>query len=379
MKKIAFVTTVASSIYGFRGPLIKQLLQEGYTIYAFVSEYSEQELTKIKSMGVEVITYPLKRGGLNPFADILASITLSKHLKQINPDVVFSFFTKAVIFGTFAAKLAKTPKIIGMLEGLGFTFTEQPDGIRLKTKIIKLIQIVLYKLSLPLLDKFIVLNPDDEKDLLEKYGITVKEKHILGGIGIDLSEYPYSEIDSNNIDDKVNFLFIGRLLKEKGINEFIQAAKYIKSKYPQTKFTVLGSIDKENLGAISEEQLNALINLGIIEYPGQVTNIVEWITKSHIFVLPSYREGVPRSTQEAMAIGRAIITTDVPGCRETVEDGVNGFLVKPWDAQDLADKMEFFIKNPHSIVTMGQESYRIAQQKFDITKVNQRLIDIIEA
>lgn len=376
--KIAFITTVASSIYGFRAPLIRKLLQEGHTIYAFVSEYSEQELTKIKSMGVEVITYPLKRGGLNPFADIVAAFKLSTHLKQISPDVVFSYFTKAVIFGTFAAKLARIPKTIGMLEGLGFTFTIQPDGIKFKTKIIKLIQIFLYKLSLPLLDKVIFLNPDDERDLLQTYNIKVKEKHILGGIGVDLQEYPYSEVKLTSVD-KINFLFIGRLLKEKGINEFIQAAKEIKIKYPQTIFTVLGSIDKENLGAISENQLNELINSGIIEYPGQVTNIAEWIAKSHIFVLPSYREGVPRSTQEAMAIGRAIITTDVPGCRETVENSINGFFVRPWDAKDLADKMEFFIKNPHIITTMGQESFRIAQQKFDITKINQRLIGIIEA
>ena len=152
----------------------------------------------------------------------------------------------------------------------------------------------------------------------------------------------------------------------------------MKEKYPSVKFTVLGAIDKEALGSLKEEELESLVKTNIIEYPGHVSNVSEWIENSSVFVLPSYyREGVPRSTQEAMAIGRAVITTDVPGCRETVVDGVNGFLVPKWNPEALAEKMIYFIENPAQIQVMGAESYKIAVEKFDAEKVNQRLVNIL--
>lgn len=375
MKKICFITTVASSIYGFRKPLIEELLKQGHQVYAFVSEYTQTELDRIQTMGVTAIPYELNRGGLNPLADIISTCKLIKKIKVIQPDLVFSYFAKPVIFGTLASKLAQVPKIFAMLEGLGFTFTEQPEGTSVKTKLIRIIQVFLYKLSLPLADKVIFLNPDDPKDLLEKYQIKTKQVEILGGIGLNLSDYPYQPIPQS---EHIRFLFIGRLLKEKGIHEFIAAAKIIKAQYSNTIFTVLGAVDDMNLGALSQTELDNYIQTGLIEYPGQVLNISEWIAKSHIFVLPSYREGVPRSTQEAMAVGRAVITTDVPGCRETVVDGKNGFLVKPWKVDELAEKMIFFIENLEQIGIMGNESYHIAREKFDAKKVNQKLIRILE-
>ena len=152
----------------------------------------------------------------------------------------------------------------------------------------------------------------------------------------------------------------------------------MKLKYPDTKFTVLGSIDSSNLGGLTQIELDQLIASKIIDYPGYVTNVPEWIAQSHVFVLPSYyREGVPRSTQEAMAIGRPIITTDVPGCRETVIDGRNGFLVEKWNPDALAKKMIYFIENPEKIEEMGLESYKIAQEKYDANKVNKRLLKIL--
>lgn len=376
MKKIVFISTVASSIYGFRQPLIAELQKQGHTIYAFVSEYAQCELDKIQAMGVTVIPYQLNRGGLNPIADIIATYKLAQQIKQIKPDLVFSYFSKPVIFGTLAAKIAKVPKIFAMLEGLGYTFTEQPDGMTAKTKIIRSIQVLLYRISLPLVDKLIFLNPDDPKDLLEKYRIQVKKTEVLGGIGLNLEDYPYSPIlKSKNI----RFIFIARLLKEKGIHQYLAAAKIVKEKYPNSVFTVLGAIDNHSLGALTRTELDTYIQSELIEYPGHVSNVTEWICKSDVFVLPSYyREGVPRSTQEAMAVGRAIITTDVPGCRETVENGVNGFLVPAWDSEILAEKMIYFIENPQKIIEMGNESYRIATEKFDVDKVNQRLIKILE-
>lgn len=374
-KTVIIIGTVASSILGFRANLIKALLEQQHSVYAFVSEYSQDELNAIAELGAIPITYELNRGGMNPLADVKAIYVLSKKIREISPDLVFSYFSKPVIFGTLAAKLAKVPRVIGMLEGLGYAFTEQPEGLSKKAQLIKSIQVLLYKIALPQLDNIVFLNPDDPKDLLEAYYIKVKQIGILGGIGLDLDEYNYQPIET--IDSPISFLFIGRMLKEKGIHDFIAAAKIVKKIYPEVQFTVLGAIDSSNPGALQQSELDRLISLNIINYPGQVDNVQKWIADSHVFVLPSYREGVPRSTQEAMAIGRAIITTDVPGCRETVVDGVNGFLVEKWSPQMLAEKMIYFIEHPEDIKKMGYESYKIAQDKFDAHKVNKRLITML--
>ena len=373
--KILIIGTVASSFYGFRADLIHAMREKQYTVYAFTSEYTESDLKKIESLGAIPITYELNRGGLNPLSDIIATYKLSKKIREIKPDLVFSYFSKPVIFGTLAAKLAKVPKIVGMLEGLGYTFTQQPEGLGKKTELIKKVQVLLYKFSLPQLDKLIFLNPDDPKDLIDEYAINVRKVEVVGGIGLNLKEYSYQPII--NIQQPINFLFIGRLLKEKGIHDFIKAAKKVKEKYSETQFTVLGAIDPHNLGALKQSELDELISSNIIDYPGHVNDVKDWIANSHVFVLPSYREGVPRSTQEAMAIGRAVITTDVPGCRETVEHGVNGFLVAKWNPEVLAEKMIYFIEHPEQIEKMGYESYKIAQDKFDAEKVNQRLLNIL--
>ncbi|NOJ68856.1 glycosyltransferase family 4 protein [Acinetobacter indicus] len=372
---VVIIGTVASSFYGFRADLICKLLKKGHQVYAFTSEYTVEDLKKIEQLGAIPVTYTLNRGGLNPLADIVATYQLSKKIKSINPNLVFSYFSKPVIFGTLAAKLAQVPRVIGMLEGLGYTFTEQPEGLSKKTQLIKKIQVILYKIALPQLDQLIFLNPDDPKDLLEKHAINVKNVEVLGGIGLNLQDYPYQPL--SNIHLPLKFLFIGRLLKEKGIHEFVQAAKLVKKIYPDTEFIVLGAIDHHNLGALQQTQLDTLISSNIIQYPGHVSNIKDWIADSHVFILPSYREGVPRSTQEAMATGRAIITTDVPGCRETVINTKNGFIVPKWNPEALAEKMIYFIENPEQIQVMGAESYKIAVEKFDAEKVNQRLVNIL--
>lgn len=374
MKRLIMIGTTAACFYGFRSELIKNLNLKNITVYAFTTDNDALELEKISKLGAIPISYQLNRGGLNPLADMFATYKLAQKINQLKPDLVFSYFSKPVIFGTLAAKIAKVPKIIGMLEGLGYTFTDQPNGLSPKTKIIKAIQIFLYKLALPKLDQLILLNHDDKTDLLINNDIAVKETYILGGIGLDLNQYKYSPATK---DLPIQFLFIGRLLKEKGIHDFIAAAQIVKEKFPQTTFTVLGGIDEANLGALTQGELTQYIDNNVIDYPGHVENIAEWIKQSHVFVLPSYREGVPRSTQEAMAIGRPVITTDVPGCRDTVIDGVNGFLVPKWNPQALAEKMIYFIEHPEQVRMMGDQSHKIAIEKFDAEKVNQRLLEIL--
>ncbi|QIO10184.1 glycosyltransferase family 4 protein [Acinetobacter lanii] len=372
-KKIIIIGTTASNLFLFRKDLITSCQKNNIQVHAFVSEYNDQWIARIQSLGAEVVTYHLSRGGLNPLEDIQSVRELVEKIRIIKPDLVFSYSSKPVIYGSIAAKLAKVPQVIGMLEGLGYTFTEQPDGQSFKTKIIRNIQVLLYRLAFPCLDKIIFLNPDDPQDLINKYRIKAKDVENLGATGLSLKDYPYSTAPTH----PVKFLFIGRLLKEKGIYELIEAMRLVKAQYPQAHFTVLGEIDKENLGALKQQQLNELVHEKLFEYPGYVTNIKDWITDSSVFVLPSYREGVPRSTQEAMAIGRPVITTDVPGCRETVVDGLNGFLIPKWNPQALAQKMCYFIEHPKKINEMGLQSFKIAQERFDAEKINRKLLKII--
>ena len=371
---IAIIGTIASSLLGFRASIIKKLVDEGHNVYALAMDYDPSTMAAVKAMGATPVMYSMSRFGLNPVIDIFCTFKLSKILRTLNVDAVFCYFVKPVIFGSFAAKLAGVPKCIGMLEGLGYTFTVQPEGKSLRQNCIKAVQIFLYKLSIPFLRRLIVLNPDDKKDLIDRYTIKVREVSVLGGIGLELDQYGYVPVPTG---DEVNFTFIGRLLKEKGIEDFLSAAQLVKQTFPNVTFTVLGTIEPESASSVSLAKLEALTSEGIVQYPGAVTNIPHWLAKCSVFVLPSYREGVPRSTQEAMAVGRPVITTDVPGCRETVEHGRNGLLIPPHDIQALVDAMSYFVQNPQQIPVMGLESHKIAVEKFDATVVNERLFRLI--
>lgn len=372
--KITLISQNASpGLVIFRKELIQTLSAQGHKVYCFAIDFTDVTREQVKKLGGIPVEYSLNRTGLNPFRDMYDIWMLSLKLKQIKPDLMFSFFSKPVIHGSLAAKLAGVPRRIGMLEGLGFTFTEQPFPLPFKTKLIRWVQVQLYRLSFPLLDKIIFLNPDDPKDLLEKYSIKANQVEVLGAIGLDLANYPFSKVNAS----KNRFIFVGRLLAEKGIREYVKAATLVKARYPDAEFVVLGGLDEDNPGGLTQQELDALIQDEVIIYPGHVSNVKNWIAEASVFVLPSYREGVPRSTQEAMAIGRAVITTDVPGCRETVIDGVNGFMVPRWNEQALAEAMIKLIKQPKLIEKMGLESYKIAQEKFDAAKVNIRLIKML--
>jgi glycosyltransferase involved in cell wall biosynthesis len=369
--KVVIIGTIASSILCFRSDLISKMIENNISVYAFAIDYDEKSRDAVKNLGAIPVDYEFNRAGLNPVSDMIGTLKLARKLRAINPDLVFSYFVKPVIFGTLAARLAGIKRRIGMIEGLGFSFTEQPYGESGKLKLIRRAQIFLYKLMLPSLERVIFLNRDDPLDLLEANKIRVKKVSVLGGIGVNLSQYPYTEPKT----DKVSFIFIARLLAEKGIHDYISAAKIVKKSYPHTEFVVLGGIDEDAPGALGKQELNQLIEQKIITYPGHVTNVAEWITKAGVFVLPSYyREGVPRSIQEAMAIGRPIITTDMPGCRETVKNSINGFLVAKWSPDVIAEKMIFFIENPGAINTMGKESHLMAREAFDADKVCDKLL-----
>lgn len=375
MQKILLIGNSVSMMINFRRELIVLLKENGYQVYCMVNECSEVQKSEIENLGAVLVQHHLNTKGVNPIADLRAAYDFFKKIQTIKPDIVFPFFVKPVIFGGLAAHWAKVPRVVGMLEGLGNVFTVRPGKTSWKVQLIKNIQVALYRFSLPKLDALIVLNSDDKKDLLDKYQIPTKTLHILGGIGVDLEKFPYSKPD---LTKPVSFIFIARLLREKGIFEYLQAAKQVKKQYSQVIFRIIGGFDVENPFALKEDVLDDFIQNGIVEYPGFVHDVSARLADSSVFVLPSYREGMSRSTQEAMAIGRAVIITDVPGCRETVVDGVNGFLIPPFSAEALAEKMIYFIENPQAVLSMGEASRKMAEEKFNIYEVNRRLLAILE-
>lgn len=358
----------------FRKDFIRYLVNQGHQVYAFAIDYTEDSRSKVSEFGATPVDYSLNKSGFNIFKDLEDTWLLSKRLKKIQPDIVFSFFVKPSIYGTLAAKIAKVPRRIAMLEGLGYIYTPLKNNLLFKKKILQYAHGLLASIGYAFADKVLFLNQDDPVDLAKKSFINSKKFKIIGPIGLKLSDYPYTQVI---ITKPIRFIFIARMLVEKGVYEYLAAARIVKSKYPNVEFVMLGGLDPNNPAALSREQLNTVIKEGTVIYPGNVSNVPEWLIKSHVFVLPSYREGFPRSTQEAMSIGRAIITTDVPGCRETVQDGKNGFLIPLFDVETLAEKMIFLIKYPEEIVRMGNESYNIAHEKFDVNRINSVLEEII--
>jgi glycosyltransferase involved in cell wall biosynthesis len=368
------IGTEANCILGFRGSLIKELIVKGYEVYAFAIDYSDAQRKLLKSLGAVPVDYVLSRSGLNVLVDLKTMFQLKAMLEVIKPDIVLSYFVKPVIYGTVAARLASVPIRIAMLEGLGYAHTASQNGYGLKKRILQVVQGFLFTISFKFATKVVFLNPDDPNDLSKMTLFSKSKVEILGGIGLELLDYPYSKPD---MDKPIRFIFVARLLVEKGIYQLIEAIKLVQKKYPNTELVVLGGLDEGNPAGLTKRDLKNLIKQEIIIYPGQVSNVSEWLGDSHIFVLPSYREGVPRSTQEAMAVGRPILTTDVPGCRETVVDGENGFLVPAFDVEKLTKKMMWFVEHPEQIESMGLESRRIAEERFDVHKVNASMLKIM--
>ena len=375
-KKIIIIGTTAYNLYGFRKDFMLSCLAKNYHVYAFVSEYSNDWLDKIKNLGVTPITYKLSRGGLNPLTDLRSTYQLIQKIKEIQPDIVFSYSTKPVIYATLAAYKNKVPYVYGMIEGLGSPFTMHKHGQSLKAKFIRFIQVSLYRIVFPYLDKIIFLNHDDPKDLVQRYNIYHKKNaiEVLGPIGLNLKEYAYKKWDNQK---SISFIFVARLIAEKGIFEYLEAARIVKKQYPEILFKIIGGLDTENLTSLKQAELDRLIEIGIIEYAGFVTDVDQRIRNSAVFVLPSYREGMPRSTQEAMAIGRPVITTDVPGCNETVVDGVTGFLIPKWDIAALVEKMIYFIEHPEQVNKMGYQGFLYAKKNFNADLINYRLSKIL--
>ncbi|MGI9273450.1 MAG: glycosyltransferase family 4 protein [Endozoicomonas sp.] len=371
--KTVIVGTVANSLINFRASLILELARQGHEVFAFSVDYSDETKKEVRSLGAIPVDYGMSRTGMNPLSDFIQMLKLLVEIRRIKPDVCFCYFAKPVIFGTFAAWMAGVKRRFGMIEGLGYAFTAQPQGKSIKANALCWIQTFLYKMSIPLLNGVFFLNKDDVSDLVIKNRIKCKSIFILGGIGVNMDVHRYSD----PVTSPIRFIFVGRLLVEKGIYEYLAAAEKVKNKYPGVEFIVLGGLDEGNPGGVSLCEIERLVAKGVIIFPGVVNDVNNWMKKSSVFVLPSYREGYPRSTQEAMSIGRPVITTSTPGCRETVIDGVNGFLVPPFSSDAIAERMEFFINNVSAIKGMSLKSREMALEQYDEVIVSRKVVKLI--
>ncbi|MBP6621115.1 MAG: glycosyltransferase family 4 protein [Alcaligenes sp.] len=371
MTRIVLITSYVPSLINFRAPLIRTLHARGIEVVAVAPYCDDSSRDAVKALGAIPIYIPISRTGTNPLCDAINTWRLARLLKLLRPDVTLGYFIKPVIFGTLAAWWAGVPRRFAMVEGLGFVFTPTGNALPLKRRLLKRLVLWLYKLGLSRAERVIFLNPDDQAELVAAGALPVHKGFLLGGIGIDFAHWQTMP----PVLQPPTFLMVARLLREKGVEQYAAAARIVKQNHPQARFLLLGGLD-DNPGSISEADVQSWVAEGILEWHGH-TAVPQWMAQASVYVLPSYREGVPVSSQEAMAMGRAVITTDVPGCRQTVVDGVNGFLVPPRDAQALAEKMEIFIAQPELIATMGHASRRMAEERFDVHKVNQRLIDLL--
>jgi glycosyltransferase involved in cell wall biosynthesis len=315
----------------------------------------------------------MQRAGTNPVADAKTLKALYTTIKAIKPDYILSYTIKPVIYGTLAARMAKAPHIFALITGLGYAFQTAENQPPSTTQ--KLIY-SLYKKALPNCEKILFQNPDDMTLFRQLQLMPAAMSTILvNGSGVNLAHFEVIDLPQDEQGKiKPSFLLIARLLKDKGVQEYIEAAKLVKQQFPNTEFHLVGWID-ENPNSITQSQLDEWVNQGIVKFWGKLADVRPAIAACSVYVLPSYREGTPRTVLEAMAMGRAVITTNAPGCKETVIDGENGFLVPVKAIEELAEAMEKFIIQPSLIESMGQASQKIATEKFDVQKVNETMIE----
>lgn len=360
--KFILVSPKNRTAYNFRGDLIKLIISKGYEV--IVTGPNRDNVEKIEALGARFVEIPMDKNGVDPVKDIRYEKALYKLFCEEKPDAVLGYTSKPVIYGSIAAKRAGIKTITAMITGLGYAFTSQTK----KAKIIRMIMSVLYKRAMSSTDTVIFQNPDDMEQFTS-LGLVKKEKcKLVAGSGVNTERFhPLS------YPEKTTFFMLSRIMNSKGIREYLEAAKIVKEKYPDTHFMLLGACEGIQ-DSIGPEELKKYTDSGIIEHFGETENVPPYYGKCSVYVLPSYREGTPRTILEAMATARPIITTDAPGCRETVKDGENGFLVPVKDAKALSDKMLWFVEHPEKIEEMGKKSLEYCLEKFEVGKVNSDMI-----
>lgn len=367
--KIAYIVNVDWFFISHRLPIALEAINQGHEVSIFAKDTGKMDY--LKSLGINVYPISLERGSLNPFSSSSLLFDLKRKLSNIQPDVVHLVTIKPVLIGGLAAILAKVPSIVYAISGLGFIFT----NTMLKAKILRLGIIPLYRLALSAKNKTVIVQNLDDLRILRQYvAIPESQTVLIPGSGVDLKQFDFQPLSLKN---KI-VLIACRLLADKGVYEFHKSAQLLKDKYPDVRFVLVGNIDPDNPASLTEQELNEWVEKGDLEWWGHQSDMPEVLSQATIVVLPSYREGMPKVLLEAQALGRPIVTTDVPGCREAIENNKTGFLVKVKDEQSLANAIEKLINNDDLCLEFSQNARVLAEQKFDIKQVVKTHMNIYE-
>ncbi|OTG66897.1 glycosyltransferase family 1 protein [Acinetobacter sp. ANC 4470] len=372
--KFLMISSFLPSALNFRGKLLEAVRAQGFDIHIFAPDIQEfpEELKQLQALGYQVHEIPMQRTGTNPISDLKTLKSMYQLICSIQPDYVLSYTIKPVIYGTLAAWLAKVPHRFALITGLGYAFQNIECG---KRSFFQKMVHGLYAQALKHAGKVFFQNPDDLK-LFQTMQLLDPQKPavVVNGSGVNVQDFEVMPLPLNQKGEvKASFLLIARLLGDKGVREYAKAAEIIKAQHLDVEFHLVGWID-DNPSAISPQELDRWIADKTLNYWGKLSDVRPAIAASSVYVLPSYREGTPRTVLEAMAMGRAVITTDAPGCRETVVNGNNGYLVAVKSVDELVEAMQYFIADPKLIVYMGQRSREMALNKYDVHQVNKHMM-----
>lgn len=358
-----FLSHLDYNLWLFRLPIMQELVKQGHTVYAICP--NGEASGEFAQHNIIHIPYAIERSSLNPLKEIRSIRNIYDAIVPLKLDILHTFTAKPNIYGTIAGRLAKVPHIINLVEGLGSFYLEND----LKSRLVRTLIETLYRQTFKLANTVMFVNRDDPAYLASRKVITPEKIFIIKGVGIDTNKW--SPLPKENGSTRVTM--IARALTHKGVLEFIEAAKILTKKFPTVSFQYVGSPDEGNPFSVTETFMQTQSS---IHYLGHQTNIRHILAQSDIFVLPSYREGLPRTTMEAMSMGLPIITTDVVGCRETVENAINGFIVPPKDSLALAKAIEHLLKDENLRKKMGKKSRLKAVQEFDIATIIDKYLEV---
>ena len=378
----------------FRGDLLQRLRSEGHEVLALAAEEDSRIYETLQSWGIEYRSIPLRRSGMNPYHDFIYLLSLVKLFRQEKPGLLMAYTHKPVIYGSMAAAIAGVPHVAAIITGLGYVFSNT-GTIRGKISL-RVVQL-LYRISMKKIGIVFFQNKDDIQLFHERKLLANRPSiHKLNGSGVSLKKFEFHAFSEEQMEEaqagRVVFLMMTRLLREKGVHEFAKAARLIRENWPDARFRLIGPQDPSP-GAVADEDIQAWVQEGLIEYQPWVDHPLPHYYAAHVFVLPSYREGLPRTSIEAMAVGRPIITADTPGCRDTIRSsapeslseahpvalGENGIKILPRDPHALAVAMSRFLQNPDRIVEMGIRGREFAESSFDVEKVNDQIMEALYA
>jgi glycosyltransferase involved in cell wall biosynthesis len=368
--KIVILASLPSSLVNFRGSLIAELVSKGNEVIVVAPGVNDDIAVSdwLKSYHIVAYDLPLSRSSFNPFSNICTLIAFYLLLRKVRPNLVLGYTIKPVIFGLLASAILGVPNRIALITGLGYAFI---DDTSLKRSFIRLLVSRLYQISLRSSTRIIFQNVDDREDF-QSMGILPARvpTAIVPGSGVDLAHYTAQPLPVGNF----SFLLIARLLADKGIREYADAARQIRLKHPNVQFHLVGGLDRNPAG-ISELEVRFWQDTDVLIWHGHLYDVRPILLQTTAFVLPSYREGIPRTVLEAMATGRPVLTTNVPGCRETVIHGVNGYLFPPRDSKELADAMSELLRlSTDDLERMALASLRLARERFEVNLVNRQMI-----